>query len=107
MARIRLVVLSLCLLGCATTSDSVSVGDGQQVSDSPQVTSGEPTTAQVDAAVAQHNAAVTDEKDKVICTREVVLGTHFRRRVCRTVRAIEEDRRQTREELERRSDPAL
>lgn len=89
MPRIGLVILSLFLAGCATSGDSPSVR-------SPQ----EPTDTQVAEAVKDHNETVADAKEKVICTRESVLGTHFSRRICRTVRQIEEDRETARRTLD-------
>ena len=88
MPRIGLVILSLFLVGCATSGDGPSVR-------SPQ----EPTDPQVAEAV-KDNQTVADAKDKVICTRETAVGTHFSRRVCRTVRKIEEDREAARRSLE-------
>ncbi len=94
MPRIGLVFLSLCLMGCATSSDDSSSSDSssrdlQRASES-----------EVAQAVDTHNEQVTDAKDKVICTRETVVGTHFSRRVCRTVRQIEEDRAEARRSFE-------
>jgi TolA-binding protein len=41
---------------------------------------------------------------KVVCRREQVLGTHFKKRVCRTVEQIEKDRQNAREEIQRMQD---
>ncbi|MEJ2130595.1 MAG: hypothetical protein P8Y95_02995, partial [Gammaproteobacteria bacterium] len=63
------------------------------------------TDEQVAEAVAVHNENVSDEEDRVICTRETVVGSHFSRRICRTVRQIEEEREMTLRDLEDRYDP--
>ena len=100
MAKVSIVILSLCLLGCTTSGDSARV----KAAEKPIAE--EPTDAQVEQAVAQYNESVPDKKDKVICTRETVVGTHFRRRVCRTVHQMEEDRAAARTLRDDQYDPA-
>ncbi len=105
MAMIRLVILSLCLLGCTSTGDSPEVKVAEEpAAEAP--TAKEPTDAQVEQAVAQYNESVTDKKDKIICRRERVVGTHFSRRICRTVHQMEEDRAAARTLREDQLDPA-
>lgn len=94
MGRIALAVACLCLMGCASSGDSSSEKVLQRATDE-----------QVAEAVAVHNENVSDEKDRVICTRETVVGSHFSRRICRTVRQIEEEREMTLRDLEDRYDP--
>jgi hypothetical protein len=89
MPRIGLVVLSFWLMGCATSGDDPSAQS-----------QAEPSDIQVAEAVAEHNENVADDKDRVICTRERVVGTHFSRRICRTVRQIEDDRGVARRSIE-------
>ena len=43
---------------------------------------------------------VADNKDKVICTREATVGTHFKEKRCRTVGQIEAEREEARKILE-------
>ena len=59
---VRVVILSLCLLGCATS------GDSPQVKAAEKPIAEKPTDAQVEQAVAQYNESVSDKKDKVVCT---------------------------------------
>jgi hypothetical protein len=89
MARTALVLLSLCIVGCASSGDRPSARSPEKYSDT-----------QVAEAVKEHNEAVEDEKDKVICTRESVVGSHFSRRVCRSLRQLEEEREYARRMLE-------
>lgn len=39
--------------------------------------------------------------ERLVCRREPVTGSHFKRRVCRTESQIRQDRAEAREELER------
>ncbi len=50
--------------------------------------------------VAAYNATVSAEADKLVCTREVVLGTHFREFVCLTVAERDRVQQQTREVID-------
>ena len=95
MPRIGLAVLSLCLVGCATSGDRTSVR-------SPA----EPSDEQVAEAVKDYNESVENVEERVVCTRQTVVGTHFSQRICKTVRQLEEGRDLARERNEDAWDPA-
>lgn len=84
-----LVVLSLVVLGCATGSDRPAPKSVAQ-----------PSEKQVEKAVAQYNEGVTQEKEKIICTRESIVGSHFTKRVCRTVAEMEQEREAARRSID-------
>jgi hypothetical protein len=48
------------------------------------------TNQRVQEAIAERNDVVL--QPNVICTRESVVGSHFKRKVCRTAAQIEQDR---------------
>jgi hypothetical protein len=56
--------------------------------------------ATVDQAVVAHNETA-EEKEKLVCRYEIETGSHFKRKVCRTVAQMERDREEARKTLER------
>jgi hypothetical protein len=87
-SRIFMILAMAVLAGCAS----------QQSADSAQA-----TTAANTAQGAENSSAGADP-DELICRREVVTGTNFRRRVCMTRAERETMREESQEEmLERRS----
>ena len=54
-------------------------------------------------AVVYYNEEVEAELDKVVCTREAVVGSRTKKRICRTVRDIEAEEAATKRLLQRRS----
>ena len=75
---LRILAIVILLSGCAT---------GTKV---------ELTEEMVDA----HNASVENKMERIICTREKEIGSHFSRKVCRTVRQIQAEREEARRTIE-------
>ena len=86
------------LLGWLAGCSSTAVDNDQNV---------EPETAAVEATAdestetATSDVATADDGDKVICYREQKSGSHFTRKVCKTKRQMQEDRRAARELMDR------
>jgi hypothetical protein len=86
MWKYVLIAVVLVISGCATV-DTASRQD---------------LDAEVDQAVAAHNETAED-KEKLVCSYEIETGSHFKRKVCRTVAQIEHDREEARKLLRRSS----
>lgn len=68
-----LIFLVLALGGCATT-------------DAPRSAAAAPGEGENPVELAE------DDPNRIVCRREHVVGSNFKRRICRTVREIEEER---------------
>lgn len=73
-------------------------------------TTDEPSTSMQTQSLQTHGeestkttnqVAVNDDGDKLICYRQKQVGSHFSRKVCRTRRQIEDDRKAARDLLNR------
>ncbi len=49
--------------------------------------------------VALYNASMSEERNKLVCRREEVVGTHFKKTVCKTRAEIENERRAAQEAM--------
>lgn len=58
--------------------------------------------AKVDLAVGAYNVTA-EKKEKLVCRYEIETGSHFKRKVCRTVAQIEKDREEARKTLKKSS----
>lgn len=89
-----LIVLLWLLTACASGGSSVAVSE----SSGHAATIGE-NADDPDVVVEAHNATASDE-EQVVCRKERSTGSHFSRKVCRTVKQMDEDREEARELME-------
>tara|TARA_B100001105_G_scaffold115065_1_gene92176 strand:+ start:921 stop:1229 length:309 start_codon:yes stop_codon:yes gene_type:complete len=83
MYNSRILFLVFCLVGCASGTDKT--GSTSQAGVSKQETK---------QALKLHNKNVKSKKDEVVCSYVRETGTHFKKRICKTVAQIEAEREQ-------------
>ena len=83
-------LLTACASGGSTVAVSESPGDAATVVENADDAEG---------VVEAHNATASAE-DQVVCRKERSTGSHFSRKVCRTVKQMDEDREDAREMME-------
>lgn len=80
-----IVLIAVLLSGCAATPEPADT-ESTDAESAEAVSAGEATEAE------SGNVSVKRENEKVVCHHERETGTHFSRRVCRTVSEAEADR---------------
>jgi predicted kinase len=92
-----LVFLALVMLaGCSSLPTSQTTKD---LDVAPQYTQEEKDAMTEEEKVAAYNESMSQDKNKLVCRREVVVGSHFKQTVCRTRAEIEAQRRAAQEAL--------
>ena len=88
--RFMLFIPLVILVGCGSTPTE-QTDTGGVIPVDKSVTASTEIEAH-EATVAQYNETVSYYKNKVVCTRQRVTGSHFKVRICRTVAQIERER---------------
>lgn len=84
-------VLALAMAaGCSNMPTSQTTND---LDVAPVYTQEEKDAMTEEQKVALYNESMSQEKNKVVCRREEVLGSHFRKTVCKTQGEIDDERR--------------
>lgn len=90
-------VLALLLIsGCSSTPADQTTKD---LADAPALTQEQKDAMSQEEKVEAYNASMSEDRDKLVCRREQVTGSHFRKTICRTQGQIEEERRAAQDAL--------
>jgi hypothetical protein len=94
MNKIAVTLMSACILavtaGCSSMPASQTTRDLQSA---PQFSEEEKAAMTTEEKVAVYNESMSQERDELVCRREHVVGSHFKKTVCRTRAEIEAERR--------------
>jgi hypothetical protein len=94
MNKIAAMLMSACMLavtaGCSSMPTSQTT---QDLESAPQFTEEEKAAMTTEEKVAVYNESMSQERDEIVCRRQQVTGSHFRKTVCRTRAEIEAERR--------------
>ena len=85
MSNFRVLFLFLFLFGCASNSN-------QQITLTESNTLNDEQKQNPDQVVKLYNKTVKSKKDRVVCSYVRETGSHFKKRVCKTVAQIEAER---------------
>jgi predicted kinase len=93
MNKIAVMPMSACILaltaGCSSMPTSQTTQDLQTA---PQFTEEEKEAMTTDEKAAVYNESMSRERDEIVCRRQHVVGSHFKKTVCRTRAEIEAER---------------
>lgn len=94
MNKIAVMLMSASILavtaGCSSMPTSQTTQDLQTA---PQFTEEEKEAMTTEEKVAVYNESMSQDKDELVCRREQVTGSHFKKTVCRTRAQLEAERR--------------
>jgi len=106
--RMLIVVALLGVTACSSLPTSQATKD---LDVAPVYTQEEKDAMTEDEKIAAYNDSMSQGRDKLVCRREVIVGTHFKQTVCRTQGEIEDERKSAQEALGQdqryRFDPTL
>ena len=78
------------IAGCGSLPASRTT---QDLENAPQYTQEEKDAMTEAQKVAVYNESMTEDRDKLVCRREHVVGSHFKQTVCKTQAELELERR--------------
>jgi len=88
--RTLVIACALVLItGCASMPTSLTTKD---LENAPTFTQEEKDAMTEEQKVAVYNESMTEDSNKLICRREHVVGSHFKKTVCKTQAEIELER---------------
>lgn len=100
MNKIAVTLMSAFILsvtaGCSSMPTSQTTQDLQTA---PQFTEEEKEAMSTDEKVAVYNESMSQERDELVCRREHVVGSHFKKTVCKTRAEMEAERRSAQDAL--------
>jgi len=88
--RLACLFAATILSGCSSVPTSQATRD---LAVAPVYTQEEKDAMTQEEKVAAYNESMSKDLDKVVCRREEVVGSHFKKTVCKTRAEIENERR--------------
>jgi hypothetical protein len=99
--RIR-IFLAACAMaltaGCSSMPTSQTTKDLQ---DAPKYTQEEKDAMTEEEKVALYNESMTEDRNEVVCRRQHVVGSHFKKTVCKTRAEMAQEQESAQEALRR------
>ena len=100
MSKIAVSLTSACILalmaGCSSMPTSQTTKD---LESAPQFTEEEKAAMTTEEKVAVYNESMNEDGDELVCRREHVVGSHFKKTVCKTRAEMEAERRSAQDAL--------
>ena len=94
MNKIAVMPISACILALTTGCSSMPTSQTtQDLQDAPQFSEEEKAAMTTDEKVAVYNESMSEESNEIVCRRQHVVGSHFKKTVCRTRAEIEAERK--------------
>ena len=94
--RLACLLAATILFGCSNVPTSQATRD---LDVAPVYTQEEKNAMTQEEKVVAYNESMSQDRDKLICRRQEVVGTHFKKTVCKTRGEIEEERKAAQEAL--------
>lgn len=100
MKQIAVALMSACILTLAAGCTSMPTSQAtQDLEVAPQFTEEEKAAMSTEEKVAVYNESMSQDRDQIVCRREEVTGSHFKKTVCRSRAEIEAERRAAQDAL--------